>query len=179
MSHALGFACAAAATALAIATAVVAQPQGGEGGVPDRSAPSERRGPPGGDFGGERRIPREGGGLGGEPAGPPSAERMIDHAMRFDADGDGKLDRTELTKMFEQMQAMRTRGGPGGPGGGPRQSGPREGFGGPDGFRGRPDGGGPPRGEGRSPGAPGGPGFGPGGQGRGPTDGPQRDRNEL
>jgi hypothetical protein len=97
---------------------------------------------------------------------------MIEHAMRFDADGDGKLDRTELTKMFEQMQAMRTRGGPGG---GPRAGGPRTVLEGPDGFRGRPEGSGPPR-EGRGQG---GPGFGPGNQGRGPADGPQRDRNEL
>jgi len=53
-----------------------------------------------------------------ERRGPPSPERMVEHAMTFDADGDGKLDRAELTKFAEEMQAMRKRGGPGGPGGG-------------------------------------------------------------
>jgi hypothetical protein len=52
--------------------------------------------------------------------GPPSPERMVEHAMTFDADGDGKLDRAELTKFAEEIQAMRMRGGPGGPGGGGR-----------------------------------------------------------
>lgn len=62
--------------------------------------------------------------------GPPSPERMVEHAMTFDADGDGKLDRAELTKFAEEMQAMRMRGGPGGPGGG------RGGKGGPGAGRG-------------------------------------------
>jgi hypothetical protein len=52
-----------------------------------------------------------------ERRGPPSPERMVEHAMTFDADGDGKLDRAELTKFAEEIQAMRMRGGPGGPGG--------------------------------------------------------------
>jgi hypothetical protein len=52
-----------------------------------------------------------------ERRGPPSPERMVEHAMTFDADGDGKLDRAELTKFAEEMQARRMRGGPGGPGG--------------------------------------------------------------
>ncbi|MFN5757339.1 MAG: hypothetical protein ACK54F_00235 [Planctomycetia bacterium] len=55
--------------------------------------------------------------------GPPSPERMVEHAMTFDADADGKLDRAELTKFAEEMQAMRMRGGPGGPGGGGRGKG--------------------------------------------------------
>ena len=57
------------------------------------------------------------GGPGGERRGPPSPERMVEHAMKFDADGDGKLDRSELTKFAEEFHAMRQRGGPGGPGG--------------------------------------------------------------
>jgi hypothetical protein len=65
-----------------------------------------------------------------ERRGPPSPERMVEHAMTFDADGDGKLDRAELTKFAEEMQAMRMRGGPGGPGGG------RGGKGGPGAGRG-------------------------------------------
>lgn len=47
--------------------------------------------------------------------GPPSAEMMINHAMTFDADGDGKLSRAELTKFAEDVG--RRRGGEGGPGG--------------------------------------------------------------
>lgn len=72
------------------------------------------------------------GGPGGERRGPPSPERMVEHAMRFDADGDGKLDRSEITKFAEEFHAMRMRGGPGGPQGG------AEGFrrGGPGGGRG-------------------------------------------
>ncbi len=58
-----------------------------------------------------------------ERRGPPSPERMVEHAMTFDADGDGKLDRAELKKFAEEMQAMRMRGGPGGPGGGGRGKG--------------------------------------------------------
>ena len=65
-----------------------------------------------------------------ERRGPPSPERMVEHAMTFDADGDGKLDRAELTKFAEEIQAMRMRGGPGGPGGG------RGGKGGPGAGRG-------------------------------------------
>ena len=82
----------------------IAQPPSGRGGP-------EGGGPPGG---GPRR-------------GPPSPERFVEHAMSFDADGDGKLDRGELMKFAADIQAMRMRGGPGGGPGGP---------GGPEGFRG-------------------------------------------
>jgi hypothetical protein len=52
--------------------------------------------------------------------------------MKFDADGDGKLDRGELTKFAEEIQRMRGgAGGRGGPGG--RGPGGPGGFGGPDG----------------------------------------------
>lgn len=79
------------------------------------------------------------GGPGGERRGPPSPERMVEHAMKFDADGDGKLDKSELTKFAEEFHAMRQRG-PGGPGGPQRQGGGR----GPG--RGRPGGAEPPDG---------------------------------
>jgi hypothetical protein len=38
---------------------------------------------------------------------------MVDHAMEFDADKDGKLSRAELTKFAEDF--ARHRAGPGGP----------------------------------------------------------------
>jgi len=101
-------------------------------------------GPPGGPRGGPP------GGPGGERRGPPSPEQFVERAMSFDADGDGKLDRTELTKFGEEMAARRMRGGPGGPPGGPdgpRGGGPRRGPDGEGGFgaegrRGPPPGGG-------------------------------------
>jgi len=83
--------------------------------------------------------------------------------MTFDADGDGKLDKSELTKFAEDMIRIRaqSRGaagrmqgrgfgpqgtGPGGPGGAPRGEGfrPRDGAGpGQGGPGGGPPGGGP------------------------------------
>lgn len=68
------------------------------------------------------------GGPGGERRGPPSPERFIEHAFEYDADGDGKLDRSEFTKFAHAFHEMRMRGGPGGPGGPPgRGEGPRAG----------------------------------------------------
>lgn len=40
---------------------------------------------------------------GGGPMGPPNPERFVGHAMSFDADGDGKLDKSELTKFAEEL----------------------------------------------------------------------------
>ena len=107
-------ACSAVTLALLFTTVVLAQPPEG--------------GPPGGP-GGDRR-------------GPPSPEQFVERAMAFDADGDGKLDRSELTKLATYMQSKRMRGGPGGPPGGPggpdgpRAGGPRRGPGGEGGFGG-------------------------------------------
>jgi len=96
----------------------------------------------------EGAPPREGrplrdGAIRGEggprPEGGPSPERFVERALTFDADGDGKLDRTELEKFAgEVMQRMRAgmqeRGmGPGGPRDG--------GFRPADGPRRRPEGG--------------------------------------
>ena len=60
------------------------------------------------------------GGLGG---GPPSPERMVEHAMHFDADKDGKLDKDELLKFAEEMSRHR---GPGDRGRGPEGGGEGE-----------------------------------------------------
>jgi hypothetical protein len=94
------------------------------------------RGPPPREGGSESRPVRDGAvrGEGGpRPEGGPSPERFVERAMTFDADADGKLDRTELEKFAgEVMQRMRAglaeRGmGPGGerPGGFRPADGPR------------------------------------------------------
>jgi hypothetical protein len=75
------------------------------------------------------------GGPGGERRGPPSPERFIEHAFEYDADGDGKLDRSEFTKFAHAFHEMRMRHGPGGPPG--RGEGPRAGGRGPGSGEGR------------------------------------------
>lgn len=48
------------------------------------------------------------------PPGPPNPERFVEHALTFDADDDGKLDRDELLKFAQEMTDRRRRfGGPG------------------------------------------------------------------
>ena len=47
---------------------------------------------------------------GPRPQGGPSPERFAERAMTFDADGDGKLDRTEVEKFAGEMM-QRLRGG--------------------------------------------------------------------
>ena len=99
------------------------------------------RGPPpsrdGGSDGGPVRdgaARREGG---PRPEGGPSPERFVERAMSFDADGDGKLDRTEVEKFAGEMM-QRLRGGMAARGVGPaaeRDGGFRPG----DGPRRRPD----------------------------------------
>jgi hypothetical protein len=111
-------------------------PRDGEGGPrgegrrgPD--GPPAERGEfrrPGGDRGGA-------GGPGGPGQGGPTPERIVERAMSFDADGDGKLDRSEMQRFAEEM-VQRMRSGPGGPPAAGGDRGPR-----PDGDRGpRPDG---------------------------------------
>ena len=88
----------------------------------------------------------------------PNPERLVERAMEFDRDGDGKLNRDEL------MEFARSMPGPGGPGfGGPGFGGgmPPGGFGGPGFGGGMPPGG---FGGGMPPGGFGGPGRVPGRQ---------------
>ncbi|MEI6526644.1 MAG: EF-hand domain-containing protein, partial [Planctomycetota bacterium] len=96
------------------------------------------------------------GGPGGPGSGPgmnrPSPEDFVNMAMRYDKDGDGKLDRDELMEMARETQPNRFqgRGFQGGPGGG-FQGGPPEGRrpeGGPPPEGRRPEGGPPPEGRG-------------------------------
>ena len=53
------------------------------------------------------------GGPGGEggPGGAPDPSHMVDQAMEFDADGDGKLSRAELTEFAGSMPGPGGRGG--------------------------------------------------------------------
>jgi len=89
---------------------------GGFRGPPPREGGPEGR--PRRDERGEGGPPREGrppreaafrGEDGPRPEGGPSPERFVERAMTFDADGDGKLDRTEMEKFAgEVMQRMRS-----------------------------------------------------------------------
>lgn len=112
----------------------------GPDGGPDQNGPGFGRpldGPPG-----QRAMGRAVGNEG------PNPERMVEHAMQYDADGDGKLSREELLKFATEMTSRPMQGmgrgrganqgsfgGPGGPGG--------PGFG-PPGGQGGPGAGGPP-----------------------------------
>ena len=93
-------------------------PGGPEGRGPEGRGP-QGRGPQG-------RGPQGRGPEGrGAPGGPPSPERLVERAMTFDTDGDGKLDKNELTKFAEEMMNRMRPGGP-----------PREGRSGPPGNSG-------------------------------------------
>ena len=103
-------------------------PGGPEGRGPEGRGPEGRgpegRGPEG--RGPEGRGPEGRGPEGrGAPGGPPSPERLVERAMTFDTDGDGKLDKNELTKFAEEMMNRMRPGGP-----------PREGRSGPPGNSG-------------------------------------------
>ena len=102
----------------------------GPEGRPPRDREFDRPPPPPRDVEGGPPRPREGFRPGGDAGGRPSPERLVERAKSFDADGDGKLDETELKKFAESL-AERMRGGgrgpggPGGPGGPPRDGGER------------------------------------------------------
>lgn len=77
----------------------------------------------------DRLLGGHGGGPpGGGPMGPPNPERFVEHAMSFDADGDGKLDKAEMTKFAEEftshMGRFGRRDGESRPGGGRPEGGP-------------------------------------------------------
>jgi hypothetical protein len=79
------------------------RPQGGGGRGPD----GPLGGAPGhGPTDGSAGRPGSEGGPGRGPSGPgmgPSPERMLAHAMEFDADKDGMLSKTELQNFFEDF----------------------------------------------------------------------------
>lgn len=86
--------------------------QPGGRGAGDQSGARGRTGDRGpGNRGPEGRGPEARGPEG--PGGPPNQERFLDHAMEFDADKDGKLNREELMQFAKSMAER--RGGPGGP----------------------------------------------------------------
>ena len=103
-----------AAIVIASATAFADPPPTAEGGPEAGPRPGRREGGPGK---GQRGEGRPGGGPRGQggPGGGPSPERFIEHAFSFDADGDGKLDRTEFESFAKDFHERR-RGGPGGGG---------------------------------------------------------------
>ena len=81
------------------------------------------RGPGGGGPGGDGRGPGGPGGPGGDGRGPGGGglavnpDRMLSHAMEFDADKDGKLSKDELQKFIasfiERHGSQAAGGGPG------------------------------------------------------------------
>jgi len=98
--------------------------------------------PPGGPEGEGRppgRPPRGPEGEGRPPGGPEAgiAEGFIQHAMSFDADGDGKLSRDELMQLARALPPHPGQGMRRGQGGRP-PGGRGEGPGGPPGAGGRP-----------------------------------------
>jgi len=125
---------------------------GRDDGPPGRDGAGRDDGPPGRDGAGRGDGPqgRGQGPDGGGPGGPPNPERLVEHALHFDADGDGKLDKAELTKFAQEFTSRMGR--PGGEGGPRGQGGP--GAGRPGG--GRPGGGRPGGGRHDGPDAPGG-----------------------
>ncbi len=88
--------------------------RGPEAGRPPRDGDRgpEARGP--GDRGPGDRGPEGRGPEGRDQVGlpPPSPERFVDHAMTFDVDKDGKLNRDELMKFAMQMPNHQPGGGP-------------------------------------------------------------------
>lgn len=78
---------------------------------------SGHSGQAGGQAGRHGGPPGQGGQGGGGPqgqSGPPTAEQFMGHAMTFDTNKDGVLNKTEIQKMAAAVvQEMANRGGPG------------------------------------------------------------------
>ncbi len=101
----------------------------GRGGPPDRGVGPAHDGPEGHHAGGPGPEGHRAGGPGA--GGPPNPERFVEHALQFDANGDGMLDKDELLKFAEEMGQRA-----GGPSGGPDRGRGERGPGGPrDGDR--------------------------------------------
>ncbi len=98
------------------------QPSHGHGGPGHGGGQGGPRGGQSGPPGGNR-------GPGGEHGhGQPRPEQFIEHAMTFDANKDGMISKTELTKMAKAVtEEMSRRGGDHGPGGGGPGGGPGHG----------------------------------------------------
>lgn len=89
----------------------------GRGDGPRGRAGAGRGDGPPGRFGAGRGDGPPGPGQGPDgrgPGGPPNPERIVEQAMRFDADGDGKLDKDELKKFADEFTSRMGR--PGGEG---------------------------------------------------------------
>lgn len=89
------------------------RPEGPDGNRGGEGRSANGRKPNGGEQGSSRRGPQGG----GDPEdraradGPPphNLQRFVEHALEFDADKDGKLDRYELMKFAEAMGRRRDR----------------------------------------------------------------------
>ena len=115
--------------------------EGGRDGAPRNGAGREGAPRDGAGRGDGPQGRGQGPGPEGGPMGHPNTERLVEHAMHFDADGDGKLDKSEMMKFAQEFTSHMGRhggpggeGGPGGPGGG-RPGGPGPEGGGPEGER--------------------------------------------
>lgn len=85
----------------------------GDRGPGQEGGPRREGGRPGDNFGGGPPGPPPGNGSdrqgppGGPGHGPPNPERIVEHAMSFDADDDGKLSRDELMKFAQDVARNR------------------------------------------------------------------------
>lgn len=108
-------------------------PSGPDGGPPPRGGRGFESNPRRGERPDREREGHRNPGAGqeGRPGGdpdagppPPSPERMVEHAMEFDADKDGKLSKDELLKFAVEFEKHRPRPGrPPGAGEGPNDGG--------------------------------------------------------
>ena len=95
-------------------------PGGPGGGQRGPGGQGGGQGGDGGGRGGQGGRPEDRGPDGGGPGGSfsPNPDRMVEHALEFDADKDGKLSKDELQKFVDDF--VQRHAGPGGPDGGGR-----------------------------------------------------------